>query len=235
LRHAIPIGWSVPPTSNLKIIMKSKILLLFAVFLGAFSLAKAQLYVATGNTGVTTSFNFTVDPVLNRLTVLVDNTHAGAGGITGTVTSFGFNIPSSLAGTGSLLSTVGVPAGTWSFFEPYDLNAGGNVFQQDVGAGSGKNPNGGQPNEGITPGSTATFVFQFADFASVEGFLGDDGVTSRWQAIGAVGGSDQGFGVRPPVGAEGAVPEPSTYGALGAVVLLLGVFARKKIFAPRNS
>jgi len=43
----------------------------------------------------------------------------------GTGTSFGFNVPTALAGTGSPLSASGVPAGTWSYFEPYDLNAGG--------------------------------------------------------------------------------------------------------------
>jgi hypothetical protein len=212
----------------MNIITKSKILLSLATFLvlGMFSVEHALLYVATGSSGVTTWFNFSIDPLLNRLTVVVDNTHAGAGGITGTVTSFGFNIPSSLAGTGSLISATGVPAGTWSFFEPYDLNAGGNVFQQDVGAGSGTNPNGGQPNESIAFGSSATFVFQFADFNTVAGFLGDDGVTARWQAL-SNGGSDQGFGVRPPVGAEGAVPEPSTYGLLGAVVLI-GIWLRRR-------
>jgi hypothetical protein len=206
-------------TYTMNIFIRSKILLWLAAFLGGFSIAQAQLYVATGNTGVTTWFNFSVDPVLNRLTVVVDNTHAGAGGVGGTVTSFGFNIPSSLAGTGSLISATGVPAETWSFFEPYDLNAGGNVFQQDVGAGSGKNPNGGQPNESIAFGSMATFIFQFADFNTVAGFLGDSGVTARWQAIGPGGLSDQGFGVSPPVGAAAAVPEPSTYGALSALIL----------------
>lgn len=214
-------------SADIIMIMKIKIVRFAALFFGAIVAAQAQLYIATGSTGVTTWFDFTIDPTLNRVTVLVDNTHPGTGGATGTVTSFGFNIPSTLVGTGSLLSSVGVPAGTWSFFEPYDLNAGGNAFQQDVGAGSGGNPNGGQPNESVMFGSTATFVFQFADFASASGFLGTNGVTARWQAIGPSDLSDQGFGVLGPPRAEGVVPEPSTYGLIGAAILVLGAFSRK--------
>ena len=189
----------------------------------------AQLYIATGSTGVTTWFNFTIDPILNQVTVEVDNTHAGPGGIAGTVTSFGFNIPATLAGTGSLLSAVGVPADTWSYFEPYDLNAGGGAFQQEVGAGSGKNPNGGQPNESVAFGSTATFVFQFGDFSDATAFLGEDGMTSRWQAIAPGGGSDEGFGNPPPENIPNPVPEPSTYGLLGAAALVIGALYRRTL------
>lgn len=193
--------------------------------------SQAQLYIATGGTGVTTWFNFTIDPVLNRVTVGVDNTHAGVGGITGVVTSFGFNMPATLAGTGSLLSVSGVPAASWSYFEPYNLSAGGGVFVQDVGSGSGANPNGGFPPDSVAFGSTATFVFQFADFADASGFLGVNGMTSRWQAIVPGGGSDEGFGNPGPSGGPGlgAVPEPSTYGLIGAAALIVGVLMRRTL------
>src|SRR5690349_7099903 len=104
--------------------MKSILRKFFAAsaLLGLAAVANAQLYIATGSaSGVSTWFNFSIDPVLNQVTVVVDNTHTGLGGVTGTVTSFGFNVPPSLAGTGSLFSATGVPAGTWSFFEPYNL------------------------------------------------------------------------------------------------------------------
>ncbi|MBC7365896.1 MAG: hypothetical protein H7343_03630 [Undibacterium sp.] len=89
-----------------------------AALLGLATAAHALLYVATGSSGVTASFNFTINPLLNRVTVQVDNTHPGAGGITGTVTSFGFNVPAALVATGSLLSYSGVPADKWTFFTP---------------------------------------------------------------------------------------------------------------------
>ncbi|HEX2852361.1 MAG TPA: PEP-CTERM sorting domain-containing protein [Opitutaceae bacterium] len=213
----------------MKSILK-KVLTACALF-GIAAVSQAQLYIATGSTGVTTWFNFTIDPVLNRVTVDVDNTHAGPGGINGVVTSFGFNLPPTLAGTGSLLSVSGVPSGSWSYFEPYDLNAGGGVFVQDVGSGSGPNPNGGHPPDSVAFGSSATFVFQYADFSvsDLSAFLGTDGMTSRWQAIAPGGGSDEGFGNPGPIGGPdlGAVPEPSTYGLIGAAVLIVGVLGRR--------
>ena len=209
--------------------MKSILRKLFAAsaLLRLAAVANAQLYIATGSaSGVSTSFDFSIDPVLNRVTVVVDNTHPGIAGVTGTVTSFGFNIPSSLAGTGSLLSATGVPAGTWSFFEPYDLN----LFDQDVGAGSGANVNGGQPSESVQYGNSAMFVFQFGDFSDATGFLGPNGLSVKWQALSTTGLSDEGFGnpgtsEAPPII---AVPEPSTYGLIGAASLLAGLLVRRK-------
>lgn len=207
---------------------------LFAMgaLLSAAVAAQAQLYIATGGSGVTTSFNFSFDTALNRVTVQVDNTAAGVGGVTGTVTSFGFNIPNALAGTGSLLSYSGTPAlGAWAYFEPYNLNAGGNVFQQEVGAGTGANPNGGHPPHSIPFGGTATFVFQFGDFSDASGFLGVNGVTARWQQLSVPPGSDEGFGNTGTPGGGPVltpVPEPSTYGMIGAAGLLAAAILRRK-------
>jgi hypothetical protein len=197
-----------------------------SALLGLAAAANAQLYIATGSaSGVSTWFNFTIDPVLNRVTVVVDNTHPGLGGVTGTVTSFGFSIPTALAGTGSLISTTGVPAGTWSFFEPYNLN----LFDQDVGAGSGANVNGGQPSESVQPGNSATFVFQFGDFTDSTGFLGSNGLSVKWQALSTTGQSDEGFGNPGTPGAPAVpVPEPSTYGLMGAFALVAGLLVRRK-------
>lgn len=207
--------------------MKShlKKLLVACALFGAATASNAQLYIATGSSGVTTWFNFTINAATDQVTVLVDNTHPGVGGVTGTVTSFGFNIPATLAGTGSLLSTVGVPAGTWSFFEPYNLNN----FDEDVGTGSGANVNGGQPNQSVQPGSTATFIFQFGDFSNATGFLGTNGLSLKWQALSTNGQSDHGFGNpgEEPAPAITPVPEPSTYGLVGAALLAVGLIMRR--------
>lgn len=195
--------------------------------LGCAAAAHAQLYIATGSSGVTTWFNFSIDPTLNRVTVQIDNTHAGVGGVNGVVTSFGFNVPTGYAAGGSLLSSSGVPAGTWSYFTPYNLNN----FDQDAGAGSGVNVNGGQPNESVKFNTTATFVFQFADFSSATGFLGQNGMSVKWQSLSSNGQSDEAYGNpgtpnAPPII---PVPEPSTYGMIGAAVLVIGSMMRRQV------
>jgi hypothetical protein len=150
---------------------------------------------------------------------------AGPGGVTGTVTSFGFNGPNSLIASTSLISPV--PTG-WTLANPYDLNAGGNRFMQDVGAKTGNNVNGGSPQDGIAFGETATFVFQFADFASASGFLGTNGVSARWQVVAAGGGSDAGFGNPAASSADiTPVPEPGAYSLIGAGFLIGSVLFRR--------
>jgi hypothetical protein len=210
---------------NMKLLSKN--ILATAVLLGLVTAAPAQLYIATGGSGASAWFNFSIDAALNRVTVEVDNTHEGAGGAHGIVTSFGFNLPTGKAATGSLLNTVGVPDNSWSYFVPYGLNN----FDQDAGAGSGKNVNGGQPSEGVQFGSTATFVFQFADFSDAAGFLGSNGVSLKWQSVSTTNQSDEAFGNPGTLEAPGApfvpVPEPSTYGLIGAACLVIGTAARR--------
>ncbi len=208
--------------------MNSKLLGLatLSALLTASSLS-AQLFVASGmNTGVTSNLNFSIDPTLNRISVAVDNSKASAGGVTGTLMSFGFNVPSeAIALSGTLVSQEWttlkaghVEPAPWTLAQPYLLSGSAGAFAQDIGVFGGSNPNGGRTNQGILFGEAALFVFQFDDFATAAGFLGEGGISVRWQEVTAEPGSDKTNGgdylleLTP-------VPEPSAYG-LGAVAIL---------------
>jgi len=197
------------------------------------SAASAQLYtVEGGETGVTAEFTFTIDDVANTVTVFVDNTILGVNGAMGTITTFGFNTPFTtldLGPGGSNVSfTQDLEGDLWNKFAPYDLSPA--IYAQDFGIGSGPNEQGGDPQSGIAFGSTATFVFTFPDFTgtdTIAGWLGENGLSVRFQAVvdfeGSTDQSDKVFG-NPDEGGggggAGSVPEPSTYGLFGAMVLL---------------
>ena len=203
-----------------------KLLKFSGLLLAAVSAAQAQLYTAVGSqTGVRTDFTFTIDAATDLVSVFVSNTVPGSLGVTGTLTSFGFNVPDNLIGSALLVSA---PTG-WTLANPYDLTAGGGIFVQDLGARTGGNVNGGDPQDGIAFTETGNFVFSFSDFADAAGFLGANGVTGRWQAVTASPGSDEGFGnPGTPGGPIVPVPEPSTYGLIGAGILLAGVYLRRR-------
>lgn len=213
--------------------MKPKYCLL-ALLTSAFAtLAPAQLYLVSGaETGVLSRFNFSVNPTLNQVSVDVDNTVAGPGGVTGTLMSFGFNLPSDdIADSGILLSqnwttlTAGhTEPNDWAVIHPFQLEGTNGSFIQDFGAVGGSNANGGATHQGLWFGERATFVFQFEDFAQVSGFLGENGISARWQQVTAGSGSDKG------VGGPGLtpVPEPSSYGLAGAGILALGLILRRR-------
>jgi hypothetical protein len=212
--------------------MKTSLLAL-AIFLSGTLCTHAELYMPVGtNTGVTAHFNFTVDSLLNQVVLQVDNRHAGVGGVTGTITSFGFAVPTDLAASGTLISQswdILMPGRTepapWTVTQPYVINAGGNGYGQTFGLLTGANANGGAPQAGIKFGEVVTFVYQFADFGPSEAIPGLNGVTARWQEVSVEPGSDQGMvgpGLTP-------VPESSTYGLVGAGgLLLLTLFRRRR-------
>ena len=211
---------------------KIKLLKFSGLLLAAVSAAQAQLYTAVGaQTGVRTDFTFAINPTTDLVSVFVSNLVAGPGGVTGTLTSFGFNVPDNLISSAQLTSA---PAG-WTLAVPYDLNAGGNIFVQEVGAATGGNPNGGDPQTGIAFGGTGTFVFSFSNFTNATGFLGANGVTGRWQEVTVNPKSDEGFGnPGTPGGPIVPVPEPSTYGLIGAAILTAGVYLRRRVAAVRQ-
>ncbi len=174
------------------------------------------------------------DADLNTYTVTFSNTLLGSNGFVGTITSFGFNTPFTSLALSSVSFTSTKPVAPtqhgWGLFNPYGLSQQGGIYAQDLGAGVGNVPEGGNPKNGIKFGEEATFVFTLPDFDSADGFF-DKSIdfTVRWQQVGAAsaeekfrGGSDFGGGNDIPseIPVPTPVPEPSTYGIFAALGLL---------------
>jgi hypothetical protein len=197
---------------------------------------------SNGSNHPSTLVSVSADVGLNTYTINFANTTIGPGGYVGTITSFGFNTPftgAALGTDGSNVSFSSTKSG-WGIFEPYDLSQAGGIFAQELGAGVGAQPDGGNPTDGIHFGESATFVFTFADFTSANGFF--DSLTDfsvRWQQVGLStipegqrGGSDFGGandgGSTPGDLPNTPVPEPSTYSILGGI-LLLGFALKRRL------
>ena len=201
-----------------------------------------------GSNHPSTLVSVSADVGLNTYTINFANTTIGPGGYVGTITSFGFNTPFANAALGTDGSNVSFSSTKldWGVFEPYGLSQAGGIFAQELGAGVGAQPDGGNPTNGIHFGESATFVFTFANFTSADGFF--DTLTDfsvRWQQVGLstipegqrgssdFGGANDGS-VPTPTPSDfpnTPVPEPSTYSILGGL-LLLG-FALKRRFQKR--
>jgi hypothetical protein len=224
------------------------------VFLVLVSALRAQIYIVGVNTGVTSSFTFTTlppaptppSPANNYLLeVKVDNTTAGFNNANGTVTSFGFDLPAVFlpppTGTADSAPTIFGPisgfglhdagfVATWNVTLDYSIN---NLVHLNFGAGANPNPQGGNANDGIWFGETATFVFQFyPSSAYTTSPFPLTTIEARWQEVGtgearSGEGSDFGGIDVPSGGPIVPVPEPATYGLIGAVALA-GVVALKR-------
>ncbi len=195
--------------------------------------------VSSTTYGVKSRFVFTVDPATNKLKVEIDNTIAGKNGFTGTITSFGFNTPftnEQLGGSGSNVTFTQRLNGIlvsgdnkWTKFDPYGISQNGGMYSQDFGVGAGNVPEGGNANKGIKFGDTAKFVFNFPDFSSATGFFNSaHNLSVRWQEVennACNNFSDVGWSIEecPPV------PEPSTYGLIGAGALVGLALWRRRV------
>ncbi len=201
-------------------------------------IAVHEFNVRSINYGVKSKFTFTVDPTSNTLTVVIDNTIAGVNGFIGTITGFGFNTPFSDAQLGTngsnvwhdqtvfqLISGHAQPE-DWVRKDPFSLSIGGGSYSQDFGVWA-PNP---KPQNGIKHGEKAWFVFAFPDFtpAQVGGFFNSShDLTVRYQEVenaACDGYSDVGWTNDTCL----PVPEPSTYGLMGAAGLLGLVAWRKR-------
>ena len=218
--------------------MKERSFLLVAsAILGLFaaSSAQAQLvtFVSGVNTPVKTKFTFWVDPATDRLTIEVDNRYIGEQHAKGTVTGFGFNLPTGNGADVTLLSqTWTVNAANhsttkWSVVDDFQAKNSAN-YQTEVGvwsklSPSGNHGNGSTPKNGVRFGDVTTFVFQVPAFTPAQQnafYSGTPDLVVRWQSVDwdcKLGDSDRGFTDFPEE--LPPVPEPSTYGLMGAALL----------------
>jgi hypothetical protein len=211
----------------------------------AFTLSINPTNGSTENTGASAllDFNFVQDGSNVKLNLGIKNTTNGSlglGATQATLVGVGFDLPSLVKSAFNY--NTGYNAGTSAFTTLYQ-NAALNPYGTfDVGirsAGPG-NFAGGNPQQGLTAGQSATVSFLFSGTnltaSAVESAFkngisnGSLDVVGRFQQVNAGGGSDKVIGGLLPESGGGnsaAVPEPTTM--LGAIAAGGAFLGRKRL------